>query len=79
VTYGVFGSAVGFPAALELSELDGRFGVPIDDPGPATTVIRFPGLPAGIVLTLQGAIVDSGSASRREASATNAVTVVIVP
>ena len=58
-------------------------GSPITDPMPAPTIfLDLPAgdltfLPAGTTLTLQGVILDPGSASTKSASATNAVEIVI--
>jgi hypothetical protein len=49
------------------------FGVPMEDPEPATAVILYPALPLGMVLTFQGIIVDPGSSGSRPGSTTNAV------
>ncbi len=48
-------------------------GVPRPDPERASTSFTYPPLPLGSVLTFQGVIIDTGSASPRGASATNAV------
>ncbi len=55
------------------------FGGTTEDPAPAPTTYFYPNLPLGTVLTFQGVILDPASASARGASATNAVTLEILP
>ena len=55
------------------------FGVPQTDPDRATTILTYPPVPVGTVLTFQGVIVDPGSSGGRAVSATNAVEVTVVP
>ncbi len=55
------------------------YGIPAEDPEPATTVLSYPPLPVGTVLTFQGILLDPGSASSKGASVTNGVVLRVVP
>ena len=55
------------------------FGTLTEDPGRATTTLFFPELPLGTELTFQGIVIDPGSVSSKSASATNAVTLRVLP
>ncbi len=55
------------------------FGTPWAAPDLATTILRYPDLPLGTVLTLQAVLDDPGARSARGFSTTNAVIVRVVP
>ena len=55
------------------------FGGSSEDPDLATTTLFYPNFPVGTVLTFQGVIIDPASLSSKGASATNGVTLEIVP
>lgn len=55
------------------------YGVPTDDPDPATTNMLYPALPVGTVLTLQALVIDPASIGTKGVSVTNAVVVQVVP
>ncbi len=54
-------------------------GSPTVDPERATTTFLYPNFPVGMELTFQGVIVDPAAPSEKGVSATNAVTLEIVP
>ncbi len=54
-------------------------GVARPDPERATTSFSYPPLPLGAILTFQGVILDTGSASSKGASMTNAVVLEVLP
>ncbi len=67
---------IGKPNAVGASNY---YGVPTDDPDPATTSMLYPALPVGTVLTLQALVIDPASIGSKSVSVTNAVVIEVVP